>query len=205
MCTDYCLFKNIKLEIRRWIVGFQLSVLKKTTDTTSSGWIPVKLLPLSEALFHKCSKKRKANLRKVVNCCIFRTAFGCCASQTLVTIFIFSILFKKAEKRKKVKNLLQNLAKKPFFFLSFHQNAESFIPNFNIQPAFLCKLIKPLFCKIVQQICYFFTYFLAFLTSIWGAQHPNAGQNIQQIILHSKWLAFSKYHSIILPSIGDPN
>ena len=23
-------------------------------------------------------------------------------------------------------------------------------------------------------------------TSMWGAQHPNAGQNIQQIILHSK-------------------
>ena len=48
-------------------------------------------------------------------------AFGCCAPQTLVKIFIFSIFCaKNMNKRKKVTNLEQNLAKKN---LSLHQNA----------------------------------------------------------------------------------
>ena len=44
-------------------------------------------------------------------------AFGCCAPQTLVKIFIFGIFCaKNMNKRKKVTNLVQNLAKKNFKF-----------------------------------------------------------------------------------------
>ena len=89
-------------------------------------------------------------------CCKFCQAFGCCAPQALVEIFIFSIFCSQS-------------------------------------------------CTITQ-ICYFFATFqllsskmlkMTILTSIWGAHHPNAGQNIQQVgVLCSKktrkkWLVLS--------------
>ena len=44
-------------------------------------------------------------------CCIFQPAFGCCALQTLVEIFIFNVFELKMRKKR---NLQKNLAKKYF-------------------------------------------------------------------------------------------
>ena len=49
-------------------------------------------------------------------CCIFHPVSGCCAPQTLVDILIFIIFnYKKLKKRKKTRNLQQNLTKNSFF------------------------------------------------------------------------------------------
>ena len=52
--------------------------------------------------------------------------------------------------------------------------------------------IKPILFSIFLQICYLLRFFsflaqkalkMTIMTSVWGAQHPNASQNIQQTIL----------------------
>ena len=48
-------------------------------------------------------------------CCIFRPALLCCALQMLVEILVFNNSCAKRWKMQKVRNLLQNLAKKLFF------------------------------------------------------------------------------------------
>ena len=61
--------------------------------------------------------------------------------------------------------------------------------HFQSRPAFRCKLKKTVFCKNLLQISSFFRVFaqktliMTLSTSVWSAQHPNAGQNIHQILL----------------------
>ena len=64
--------------------------------------------------------------------------------------------YAKSWNNKKVTNLLQNLAKRTFFFkVCTKLLVECFIPNFKLK--------------------------MSISTSIWGAQHPNAGGNIQHL------------------------
>ena len=60
-------------------------------------------------------------------------------------------------------------------------------------------VIFSFFCKILQQISYFFALFKLFgkkmlkmniSTSIWRAQHPNASQNIQQRSFFQSFIMF---------------
>ena len=69
------------------------------------------------------------------SCCIFQPAFGFCAPQTLVEIVIFSIYCaKKLQKRKKVLNLMQKLAKKVFFKFASKRWSSVLFPTLRSSP-----------------------------------------------------------------------
>ena len=156
----------------------------------------------------------KGTLMWITKCCIFRPAFECWALQTLVEIVIFSI----SAKSKKSKKFAANFCKK-HIFISLYQNAGRLFYSpknefFSLRTRFyLWKWKKATFGnKAVNQhfganlkkvffakICGKFLAFLAFCrkmlkmtisTSVRSAQHPNAGQNIQQLRIPSLPLSF---------------
>ena len=129
-------------------------------------------------------------------CVVFRPAFGCCAPQKW-SKYSFSAFYvlKSRNNAKKINAFATKSCKKQFFkfaqkcWLTFFWGGGG-----NLQPAVWCKLKKAIFCKILQQICYFFAFFcfltqkrmkMTISTSIWGVQHPIAGRNIQQCWLIS--------------------
>ena len=119
-------------------------------------------------------------------CCIFRPAF----------LLVFSWKSKKFEA-----NFFKNMffevctralvdcfiSKKMSFFLSIHVfTYEIFFWEYNSRPAFWCKLKKPCFLlKFSANFLLFCrkTLKMTISTSIWGAQHPNPGQNKQHTML----------------------
>ena len=122
-------------------------------------------------------------------CCIFRPAF----------LLVFSWKSKKFEanffKKHVFWSLQQNAGGLFYFqknelFLSIHVfTYEMFFWEYNSRPAFWCKLKKPCFLlKFSANFLLFCrkTLKMTISTSIWGAQHPNAGRNLQQVCLQLK-------------------
>ena len=121
----------------------------------------VKLAILIYMLLFLSSWQLEFGIEKV-GCCIFRPAFGCCAPQKLVEIFIFS---KKAEKMRKKQEICSKIYQKTRFFeFATKTLVEGFIPRKNsfftfsevkawiqIQKAIFC--IKP---KVAEKVGYKF-------------------------------------------------
>ena len=107
----------------------------------------------------------------------------------------------KAKKCKKVRNLPKNLAKNGFLKFApkrwssvlFQKNSFFLIVSLNQLTSLLLQTTKiHFFCLILLQISYFLAFFSflllttnknKILTSVFSGYHPNAGQNIQHIIL----------------------
>ena len=131
-------------------------------------------------------------------CCIFWPVFGCCARQMQVKTVIFSIFMTKSWKKQKISSKI--LQKTAFMKFAPKRWSSVFIPPkkrkkyvfFGIKhsTSVLVQIKKNCFAKF----CSKFVTFLCFLsffawkmlkmtisTSVWHAEHPNAGQNILQL------------------------
>ena len=122
---------------------------------------------------------------------------GYCTPKTLVKIYICN-----GKKLKISRNSLKFAAKfnKKTFFLSLHQSAglvfyfqikQVFSYKNNFEHRFGANLKNPFFVIFFCKFLAFFSFFnfllwetlkMHILTSALGSQHPNTGQNIQQII-----------------------
>ena len=103
----------------------------------------------SETLFREQVATAVLKLLLWVVCCIFWQAFGYCATQALVKIFIFSVFCAEMlNKCKKITNLVRNWTKKMFFKFASKRWSSDSLPDFKEKSSFLG--IKPLTSVLLQ-------------------------------------------------------
>ena len=120
--------------------------------------------------------KIQPKIWKTYRCCIFWPVFGCCGLQMLARICFLTFCEPKSWKKEaKARNLMQNIAE-CFVFLSLHQNAGLVFYSQKKKQVYSGKNI----CLNTKGVNKYI------LTSVWNAQHPNLGWNIQQIEVMKK-------------------